>query len=86
MKTTIAFVTALAALTLPVVANAATQHRHHRVVVHAVASDPHVACTESGCGPVPSGCGKRPAGTTGPGIPAYDVVVCPPITPGMRMR
>jgi hypothetical protein len=81
----IAITAALAVLASVGRADAATTaKRHKRIVVHSAAqSDPHIACTEFGCGPVPFGCAKRPA--YGPPSP-YDVVVCPSMPSGIRMR
>jgi len=87
MKTAIALVAALAVLSLPISASAATKHRHHRAVAQplAQASDPRIACTSQGCGPIPSGCGKRPGVPGATTSARYDEVVCPFAVPG-RMR
>ncbi|MCX7311348.1 MAG: hypothetical protein WCG92_20870 [Hyphomicrobiales bacterium] len=76
---------ALAAMSLPFATGAFAKDRRAAAQPPSSA-DPRVACTEYGCGPVPSGCGKRP------GIPGattsarYDEVVCPPAGRGFRMR
>jgi hypothetical protein len=73
MKPMIALTAALVLLA-PTFANAATKHHRPRVVVHRFISsgDRYVACTASGCAPVPLGCLSRP----GFGV-TYDEVVCP---------
>ncbi len=55
-------------------------HRHHRYVsrpaARAYAAPPEIACTKSGCIPVPPGChaamGRSPNGTP----TSFDVAVC----------
>jgi hypothetical protein len=73
MKAIIALTAALALLA-PTFADAATKQHRPRVLVHRLVSsgDRYVACTASGCGPVPRGCLSRP----GFGV-TYDEVVCP---------
>lgn len=85
MKAAIALA-ALVLLALPAVADAAGKRRHHRPAVQtAVQSSPHIACTETGCGPVPFGCGKRPGDPGSRTSSRYDEVVCPSAVPS-RMR
>jgi hypothetical protein len=74
-----ALVVALAAILVPVAAQAATHHGHH--VSHAArsayAAQPQIACTEVGCIPVRPGCYPT-GGKTWSGNPSgFDVMVCP---------
>jgi len=78
MKTAIAFAAALAVLSLPVAANAATKHhRHHHAGYGTYArGGGQIACTQYGCIPVQRGCYAR-GGRTYSGMPSgFDVVVC----------
>jgi hypothetical protein len=84
MKTVSAIAAALVVLALPAMAHAAQRHAKRATVV--ASSDPHTACTEFGCGPVPFGCGKRPGNPAATGPARYDEIVCPPFSPGLRPR
>jgi len=61
-------------------ANAAVKHRNHHYVsrpaAHPYAARPEIACTITGCIPVPPGChaemGRSPNGTP----TSFDVIVC----------
>lgn len=62
-------------------ANAAVKHHRHQHYVsqpaaHADAARPEIACTVTGCIPVPPGCHAE-MGRTPNGIPtSFDVIVC----------
>jgi hypothetical protein len=63
---------ALAALAIPLSAQAAPKHRSH-----VYAPQPQIACTYAGCLPVPRGCYPT-GGKTWDGLPSgFDVMVCP---------
>ena len=70
---------AVVAAALPADA-AVKHHRHHhdvwRPAAHAYAARPEIACTITGCIPVPPGChaemGRSPNGTP----TSFDVIVC----------
>jgi hypothetical protein len=71
MKT---FLMIVAALALPMSAQAATSQ--HSTALKAHAYQPQIACTEVGCLPVPRGCYPT-GGKTFSGLPTgYDVMVC----------
>jgi hypothetical protein len=72
MKTLLMIV---AALTIPMSAQAATMH--HSATHKARASQAQIACTDVGCLPVPGGCFPT-GGKTFNGSPTgFDVMVCP---------
>ena len=65
---------ALAALSIPLSAAAATKHRPHGRTYE---PQQQIACTVLGCSPVPRGCYPT-AGKTWSGKPTgFDVIVCP---------
>jgi len=72
---------ALAVLIAPVAAEAAAKHHSHHPISRAArggyAAQPHIACTQVGCLPVPRGCYPT-GGRTFSGEPSgFDVMVCP---------
>ena len=78
MKRTIAFVAALAVLTLPGAAGAASKKRQHSKAGMAAyaRSQPQIACTQFGCMNVPRGCMSRPGRTWDDMPSGFDVIVC----------
>jgi hypothetical protein len=64
----------IAALVIPVSAQAATKHRPQ---ARTYAPQQQIACTYAGCLPVPRGCHPA-AGRTWSGLESgFDVIVCP---------